>query len=80
MIVGIFSPEFMMKERRFEFKNRPSGYLGSILIGMAFAAGWTPCTGPILMSVIMLASTNPDSAMAYMMAKLIILLPPITSV
>ena len=38
MIVGIFSPEFMMKERRFEFKNRPSGYLGSIRIGKAFAA------------------------------------------
>ena len=52
-----------MKERRFEFKNRPSGYIGSILIGMAFAAGWTPCTGPILMSVILLAGTNPDSAM-----------------
>jgi cytochrome c-type biogenesis protein len=68
IIVGVFTPEFMMKERRFEFKNRPSGYIGSILIGMAFAAGWTPCTGPILMSVILLASTNPDSAMLYMMA------------
>ncbi|MBB6444162.1 cytochrome c biogenesis CcdA family protein [Bacillus benzoevorans] len=68
VIVGVFNPEFMMKERRFEFKNRPSGYVGSILIGMAFAAGWTPCTGPILMSVILLAGTNPDSAMLYMMA------------
>ncbi len=68
IIVGVFTPEFMMKERRFEFKNRPSGYIGSVLIGMAFAAGWTPCTGPILMSVILLAGTNPDSAMIYMMA------------
>ncbi len=57
-----------MKERRFQFKNRPSGYLGSILIGMAFAAGWTPCTGPILMSVIALAASNPESGFLYMSA------------
>src|SRR3954468_5294053 len=68
MIVGFIKPEFMMKERRFDLKNRPAGYLGSILIGMAFAAGWTPCTGPILMSVIMLAGSNPESGMLYMVA------------
>lgn len=68
MIVGLISPEFLMKNRRFEFKNRPSGYIGSIIIGMAFAAGWTPCTGPILMSVILLAGSNPGSGMLYMIA------------
>jgi cytochrome c-type biogenesis protein len=68
MIVGILNPEFMMKDRRFEFKNRPSGYIGSILIGMAFAAGWTPCTGPILSSVILLAASNPGSGVLYMIA------------
>jgi cytochrome c-type biogenesis protein len=57
-----------MKERRFEFKNRPTGLLGSILIGMAFAAGWTPCTGPILASVILLATSNPGSGIIYMIA------------
>jgi cytochrome c-type biogenesis protein len=68
MIVGIFKPEIMMKDRKFEFKNRPSGYIGSILIGMAFAAGWTPCTGPILSSVILLAASNPGSGVLYMIA------------
>jgi cytochrome c-type biogenesis protein len=68
VIIGVFTPEFLMKERRFEFKNRPAGYLGSSLIGMAFAAGWTPCTGPILSAVIWLAATNPSSAMIYMIA------------
>lgn len=68
MIVGILNPQFMMKDRRFEFKNRPSGYIGSILIGMAFAAGWTPCTGPILSIVISLAATNPGSGVLYMTA------------
>ncbi|PLR94828.1 cytochrome c biogenesis CcdA family protein [Bacillus sp. T33-2] len=68
MIVGIFKPEWMMKDRRFEFKSRPSGYLGSVLIGIAFAAGWTPCTGPILGAVLGLASSNPGSAIPYMFA------------
>jgi cytochrome c-type biogenesis protein len=68
IIVGILNPQFMMKDRRIEFKNRPSGYVGSVLIGMAFAAGWTPCTGPILSSVILLAASNPGSGVVYMLA------------
>lgn len=68
MITGILKIDFLMKDRKIEFKSRPSGYIGSILIGLAFAAGWTPCTGPILMAIIALAGTNPGSAMAYMIA------------
>lgn len=68
IVVGMFQPESLMKNKQITFKNRPTGYLGSILIGLAFAAGWTPCTGPILMAVISLASTNPSSAMIYMIA------------
>jgi cytochrome c-type biogenesis protein len=68
VIVGVFKPEFMMRDKRFEFKNRPSGFFGSALIGMAFAAGWTPCTGPILSSVILLAASKPGSAVIYMIA------------
>ncbi|MEK5324464.1 cytochrome c biogenesis CcdA family protein [Aeribacillus sp. FSL M8-0254] len=68
VILGVFQPDVLMKERRIEFKNRPAGFLGSVLIGMAFAAGWTPCTGPILMVVIGLAATNPSSGVLYMTA------------
>jgi cytochrome c-type biogenesis protein len=68
VIVGVFNPKFMMRDKRYEFKNRPSGFLGSALIGMAFAAGWTPCTGPILSSVILLAASKPGSAVVYMIA------------
>lgn len=68
IVVGFLKPEFLMKDRKIEFKNRPSGYFGSVLIGMAFAAGWTPCTGPILASVILLAGSNPGSGMLYMIA------------
>lgn len=68
MIVGLLQIDFLMKDRKFQFKNRPSGYFGSVLIGLAFAAGWTPCTGPILAAIITLGGTNPDSAMLYMVA------------
>jgi cytochrome c-type biogenesis protein len=66
VVIGILNPSFLMKEKRVGFKNRPSGYLGSVLIGMAFAAGWTPCTGPILASVFALAALNPGSGVFYM--------------
>lgn len=68
VITGIFTPKFLMKDRKFELKSRPSGYIGSILIGLVFAAGWTPCTGPILGSIMLLGSTHPDSAIWYMLA------------
>lgn len=71
VIVGVFQPEFLMKNKRLEFKNRPSGYLGSFIIGLAFAAGWTPCTGPILGSVISLGMSNPTSAISYMVAYIL---------
>lgn len=68
VIVGILKPEFLMKDRKIAFKNRPSGYIGSTIIGMGFAAGWTPCTGPILAAVIALSVSNPGSGMMYMIA------------
>ncbi|MEW5814550.1 MAG: cytochrome c biogenesis protein CcdA [Spirochaetota bacterium] len=45
-------------EKRFHFSRSPSGIFGSILLGMAFAAGWTPCVGPILASILFLAGTG----------------------
>ncbi|RFU61237.1 cytochrome c biogenesis CcdA family protein [Peribacillus glennii] len=71
IVVGVFQPKFLMKDTRFEFKNRPGGYFGSVLIGLAFAAGWTPCTGPILSAVFVMAGTNPGSSIAYMVAYIL---------
>ena len=71
IIIGFFQPKLLMKENRFEFKNRPGGYIGSILIGIAFAAGWTPCTGPILAAVVGMTATNPGSAMFYMISYIL---------
>ncbi|MFC4356221.1 cytochrome c biogenesis protein CcdA [Chryseomicrobium palamuruense] len=68
LVVGVFKPEMLMSEKRLQFKNRPSGYFGSSLIGMAFAAGWQPCTGPILAAVLVMAGSNPELGVWYMVA------------
>lgn len=43
----------LSQERRVHMQNKPVGYLGSFLVGIAFGAGWTPCIGPILGSILM---------------------------
>ncbi|MEK3723862.1 cytochrome c biogenesis CcdA family protein [Paenibacillus sp. FSL H8-0034] len=60
-LLGIFQPQWLMKERKLQWKLKPAGYLGSVLIGIGFAAGWSPCIGPILSAILALAATNPDS-------------------
>ncbi len=57
-ITGVIKLNLLEREKRFEFKNKPLGYLGSVLVGVAFAAGWTPCIGPILASILLYASTS----------------------
>ena len=68
VIVGVLNFEFLMKDKKVRFKNRPAGFLGSFIIGMAFSAGWTPCTGPILMIVWGLAATNPELGLVMMIS------------
>lgn len=57
-LLGILNLKFLKMEQRYQFRNRPAGYLGSFLIGVAFAAGWTPCVGPVLGSILLYASTT----------------------
>src|SRR5439155_13531349 len=62
-LLGILNLNFLQTEKRLHFRNRPAGYLGSFLIGVAFAAGWTPCVGPVLGTILLYASTT-DSLMS----------------
>jgi cytochrome c-type biogenesis protein len=57
-LLGVVNLSFLTAEKRFHFSNRPAGYLGSFLIGVAFAAGWTPCVGPVLGTILLYASTT----------------------
>ena len=56
-IIGIINIKFLNYERRIH-TNSNVGFYSPILIGMAFAFGWTPCIGPILGSILVLASTE----------------------
>ncbi len=55
-LTGIFSFGFLQSEKRVHVRSRKWGYVGSFLIGLAFGAGWTPCVGPILGSILVMAS------------------------
>ncbi|WP_332645603.1 cytochrome c biogenesis CcdA family protein [Lysinibacillus sp. 54212] len=69
--IGLLQPKFLMKERKLNIQNRPAGYFGSMLIGLAFAVGWTPCTGPILTATLGLVATNPSQGLWYMAAYIL---------
>ncbi|MGB3861600.1 MAG: cytochrome c biogenesis protein CcdA [Candidatus Aminicenantaceae bacterium] len=55
---GVFKLKFLERERKIHVKNKRLGLLGTFAVGMAFGAGWTPCVGPILGSILTLAATT----------------------
>jgi len=61
-LTGILRLDLLVKERRFNIKVKGANYLGSFLIGVTFAAAWTPCAGPILGSILVLAGTKTSVA------------------
>lgn len=64
-VAGWITIPALMKEKRFQSKSRPVGYLGTFFVGMGFAAGWTPCIGPIFGSILLLAASNPGQGVIY---------------
>lgn len=58
--LGAFRIRLLSQERRLHLERKPLGYLGSVLVGMVFAAGWTPCIGPVLGGILGLAATSTD--------------------
>ena len=61
-MLGVFQVGVFARERRVHIQNKPLGYLGSVLVGVAFGAGWTPCIGPILGSILLYSSSQGDLA------------------
>lgn len=57
-ISGVIKLSPLMRERRFHLHGRPAGYLGSFVIGMTFAAAWSPCIGPILGTILLYAAAE----------------------
>jgi cytochrome c-type biogenesis protein len=56
-LTGLLPVAALSREAKFRMTSKPLGLLGSVLVGITFAAGWTPCIGPILASILLYAST-----------------------
>ncbi len=70
-IMGIINIKVLQRDKRFHFfKDKPAGFLGSFIVGIGFAAGWTPCIGPILSAIFAVAatSTSPLAGMKLFLA------------
>ena len=59
-MLGAFNIGLLSQERRVHLADKPVGYLGTVLVGIAFGAGWTPCIGPILGSILLYTSSSAD--------------------
>lgn len=64
-VAGWINITSFMKEKRLRFTKKPVGYLGTVFVGMGFAAGWTPCIGPIFASILVVAASNPAQGSLY---------------
>ncbi|HLR07701.1 MAG TPA: cytochrome c biogenesis protein CcdA [Bacillota bacterium] len=64
-VAGWIQIPALMKERRFQYSKQSVSYLGTFVAGLGFAAGWTPCIGPIFGSILALAATNPNQGLFY---------------
>lgn len=59
-LLGVFRWGALARERRVYLQDKPVGYLGSTLVGLAFGAGWTPCIGPVLGAILTVSTVSPE--------------------
>ncbi len=56
--LGLLRVPFLNYEKMIHLKEKPLGFAGSFLVGITFSLGWTPCVGPALSSILLIASTT----------------------
>ncbi len=66
--MGIIRIPILYREARFHAEKKPAGLIGPYIIGLAFAFGWTPCVGPVLAAILMVAGS--ESSITYGMGLL----------
>jgi cytochrome c-type biogenesis protein len=59
-LLGVVRVAAFDRERRVHLANKPMGYLGTVFVGFAFGAGWTPCLGPILGAILTYTAAQAD--------------------
>lgn len=57
-LAGAFRFSALMGEKRLHLRDKPAGYLGTLAVGAAFGAGWTPCIGPVLGAILTFAASS----------------------
>ena len=66
-MAGVFKIPFLNYEKRFHTEGKKYGLLGAFLVGLAFAFGWTPCIGPILAGILVIASKQETIAQGILL-------------
>jgi len=57
-LLGVTPLNWLNREKRVQMQRKPVGFAGTVLVGVAFGAGWTPCIGPVLGGILTLAATQ----------------------
>jgi cytochrome c-type biogenesis protein len=57
-MLGVFRVLFLMRDTRVHVARQPTSLVGAFVVGLAFAFGWTPCVGPVLASVLIVAGAG----------------------
>jgi len=60
--LGVMRIGVLFREARFQVAGKPAGLLGAYLVGLAFAFGWTPCVGPVLAAILVVAGIEGSAA------------------
>jgi cytochrome c-type biogenesis protein len=64
-IAGFLKLNFLMKDKKLHLSGKPAGYIGTFIVGMTFAAGWSPCIGPFLGTILLYASSKGSTTYGF---------------
>lgn len=64
-IAGFLKLDFLMPQKKIHLSGKPAGYIGTFLVGMTFAAGWSPCIGPILGAILVYAGSKGSALFGF---------------
>lgn len=64
-VAGFLKLNFLMRDKKMHLSGKPVGYIGTFAVGMTFAAGWTPCIGPILGTILLYASSKASAMYGF---------------
>lgn len=60
--LGVFRIGLLFREARFQTSRKGGGHIGAYVVGLAFAFGWTPCVGPVLAAILIVAGVEGSAA------------------